>query len=340
MDKPDLSTAPRDTSASTDQPFNLAAITFAMGDAPEIALPAALDMQIAPPPNNVVDSNRVFIGGSGPIRSFGQAYPGMVGEYGQPYIVTKKITYQPDPGQTITLQHNPPALTLLGGINRDITGRCFGEVQSDENGNWEETRFQQDDASPVLSGGLISIITYTASATITIPANARRAWIRMWGGSGASGVSQSSGNPPPNDIWSSAGVGSGGYLEKFLTGLVPGNTLIFTRGAAGVAPSGNGGNTILASGSQTIATLTAGGSNGTPLGTGGAVPGSAGGTATGGDINCTGQRGGNAITSGGGNMPGIGGTMGLARGVDGSASGGNPGIPGGMIIAWYNNAPN
>jgi len=89
-----------------------------MGDAPEIALPAALDMQIAPPANGVVDSNRVFIGGSGPIRSFGVAYPGMVGEYGQPYTVTKRITYQPDPGQTITLQHNPPALTLLGGVNR------------------------------------------------------------------------------------------------------------------------------------------------------------------------------------------------------------------------------
>src|SRR4029077_19669478 len=184
MDKPST-TAPRDESASSDEPFNLAPITFAMGDAPEIVLPAALDMQIAPPPNNMVDSNRVFIGGSGPIRSFGPAYSGMIGEYGQPYIVTKKITYQPDAGQTITLQHNPPALTLLGGINRDITGRCFGEVQSDENGNWEDTRFTQDDASPVLSGGLIAIINYSASATIAIPANAMRAWVRMWGASGA-----------------------------------------------------------------------------------------------------------------------------------------------------------
>jgi hypothetical protein len=341
MDKPDAAApVPHDISQSTDEPFNLAAITFAMGDAPEIALPATLDMQIAPPPNNAIDSNRVFIGGSGPIRSFGQAYPGMVGEYGQPYIVTKKITYQPDPGQTITLQHNPPALTLLGGINRDITGRCFGEVQSDEDGNWEETRFTQDNASPILSGGLIAIITYTASATITIPANAQRAWVRMWGPSGASGAAES------GTLCGSAGVGSGGYLEKFLTGLVPGKTLIYTRGAAGVPTNSAGGNasdSTLASGTQTIATLTAGGSHGTALGMSIPTAGSVGGVATGGDINRAGQNGGWSLPIGGDvptMIPGAGGVMGLARGPDGTQSTtlGNAGFPGGLVIAWFNNS--
>jgi hypothetical protein len=338
MDKPDAAApVPHDISQSTDEPFNLAAITFAMGDAPEIALPAALDMQIAPPPNNAIDSNRVFIGGSGPIRSFGQAYPGMVGEYGQPYIVTKKITYQPDPGQTITLQHNPPALTLLGGIDRDITGRSFGEVQSDENGNWEETRFTQDDKSPLKekSGGLISVVAYmaTGTTTITIPPLATRAWIRMYGASGASGAAQS---PDGTSFWASAGTGSGGYLEKFLSGLTPGKTLTFTRGAGGVpalGPGGNGGDTILASGTQTIATLTASGSHGTGYGVGSPVPGSLGGTATGGDINHTGQSGGWATV----NVPGVGGARGLSRGADGTISTtlGVAGIPGGMIIHWY-----
>ena len=199
MEKPELiGQAPRDTSQSTDEPFNLAAITFAMGDAPEIALSAALDMQIAPPADGVVDSNRVFIGGGGSIQSFGVAYPGMVGEYGQPYTVTKRITFQPDPGQTISLQNNPPWLTLLGGVSRDITARCFGEYQSDENGNWEETRFQQDDKSPLKekSGGLISVVAYmtAGTTTITIPPFATRAWIRMYGASGSTGAAQAGGS--------------------------------------------------------------------------------------------------------------------------------------------------
>jgi hypothetical protein len=330
MDKPDLAgPAPRDISDSTDAPFNLAAITFAMGDAPEIALPAALDMQIAPPPNNIVDSNRVFIGGSGPIRSFGQAYPGMVGEYGQPYTVTKKITYQPDPGQTITLQHNPPALTLLGGVNRDITGRCFGEVQSDENGNWEETRFTQDDVPPTTGGGaLIAINTYTASTTITIPAHATRAWIRLWGGAGGSGDGETS-----SGLYS-GGTGAPGYLEKFATGLVPGRTLIYTRGNGG-APGAAGTAGILASGTQTIGTLTANGSLGsTNASTIAASPGTDGGTATGGDINIKGQHG-SIGTSGAGAPPG--GANALARGTDGAING-VAGLNGGLVIAWYNDA--
>jgi|SRR5580765_293213 len=344
MEKPELvgQEAPRDISQSTDEPFNLAAITFAMGDAPEIALPAALDMQIAPPPDDVVDSNRVFIGGSGPIRNFGVAYPGMVGEYGQPYIVTKRITYQPDPGQTITLQNNPPYLTLLGGVDRIITARCFGEYQSDENGNWEETRFTQDDKSPLKekSGGLIAVTAYmaTGTTTITIPPFATRAWIRMYGASGSTGAAQTGGS---GEIWASAGTGSGGYLEKFLTGLTPGKTLMFTRGAGPPAPAypnpgSNGGDTILASGTQTIATLTAGGSHGTGLGIGSPVPGSVGGTATGGDINHTGQSGGWATI----NVPGVGGARGLSRGADGtiSTTTGVAGISGGMIIHWYSDA--
>jgi hypothetical protein len=72
-------------------------------------------------------------------------------------------------------------------------------------------------------------------------------------------------------------------------------------------------------------------------GIGNITPGSAGGTATGGDINRTGQTGG---FSHGTPAPGVGGVMGLARGPDGSAGSGNAGIPGGLIIAWFNNAPN
>ena len=117
--------------------------------------------------------------------------------------------------------------------------------------------------APTKSGGqLLAFLTYIASGPITIPPGATRAWLRMWGGSGASGNGAIS-----VQAYSSNGVGAPGYLEKFLTGLTPGNTLIFTRGAAGTAwTAGNGANgsaSILASGTQTIATLTANGSNGT-----------------------------------------------------------------------------
>ena len=285
---------------------------------------------------NAVDSNRVIISGFGIINSFGLACGGQVGEDGEPATITKRIEFRPDPGQSITLQNNPPSLTLLGGVNRVIKAKAFGQVQSDPDGNWTEIGFTPSDASPAASGGLISIVVYTASGPITIPPHATRAWIRMWGGSGASGAAQSG-----TQLWPSAGVGCGGYLEKFETGLTPGNTLNFTRGAGGVPTAGAGGagtDSTLVSGTQTIAPLTAGGSQGTVLGTGGAVAGSLGGTASGGDVNLPGQSGGYSIGSL--SVPGVGGARALARGPDGSMStaAGVAGLQGGLIINWYADA--
>jgi hypothetical protein len=203
-------------------------------------------------------------------------------------------------------------------------------------GSWVEESI----VSPV---GSAAATQYTTSQTITI--RTPRAKVRMWGGSGASGAGSS-----PNFYNSnsgSPGTGAGGYLEKFLTGLTVGNTLAFTCGNPGAATTGIGGNgtaSILASGTQTIATLTANGSNGSQAGN---VAGSAGGTATGGDLNQTGQTGGNAppiydTPSGPGTAitvvgyySGIGGRNGLANGVDGVyVSPGNHGNPGGLIIEW------
>jgi hypothetical protein len=186
-----------------------------------------------------------------------------------------------------------------------------------------------------------SVVSYTASATITIPAE--QAWVRMWGGSGASGAGSS-----VSYLIGSPGVGAPGYLEKFLTGLTPGHTLTYTRGNGGAATTGVGGNgtpSILASGTQTIPTLTANGSNGTSLNSAGMYPtqGSAGGTATGGDINRKGQMGGPSVTQQADStgvlalLFGTAGQTGLASGVDGSyTSPGNPGNPGGMIVSWGN----
>jgi len=193
------------------------------------------------------------------------------------------------------------------------------------------------------TGTLVSIVTYSSTQTITIPATATQAFIRMWGGSGGSGGVSTS---------SSGGTGAAGYLEKTLTGLTPGNTLAFTRGAAGAAGAatptsgGNGTASTLASGSQTITTLTANGSNGSASGSSGSPSGStSGGTATNGDLNVTGASGqdgvvivvsGSAVTSTGA-APGMNsfasGAYGVAIGTGTLA--GNAGVAGGMVIMWF-----
>jgi hypothetical protein len=331
--------------------------TTALGDSPAVTLAAASTVDIAPgdvfdPDNtfpedvgvigsgtNSVNANRVIITGSGDITSFGQANGGQVDEDGNPATITKQVTFEPDAGKTIILHHDPVALSLLGGVNRTISVKSFGEYQSDALGNWTETRFSGSDQQPTQHGGqLIGVNYYTASATITIPPGATRAWVRMWGGSGGtSGGDFSSGTY-------SGGTGAGGYLEKFLTGLTPGNTFVFTRGNHGngavLTPSAiaatAGTASTLASGTQTISTLTANGSPAGPtLGGGGIGAGGIGGTATGGDINLTGQHGGAGQNA----QPGIGGSTMLAKGALGSVASdgtGNPGYDGGLVITWSN----
>jgi hypothetical protein len=193
--------------------------------------------------------------------------------------------------------------------------------------------FVVDAFSTAASGGaLLSVVAYTGPSpqTIVIPASATKAYVYMWGATGGSGGINVGGE-------TTGGTGAAGYLEKLLTGLTPGNTLVFTftgGGAGGANANGNGGNggaSTLTSGTQVIATLTANGSNGSLGGNG--MPGTAGGTATGGDINVTGQTGvGNTDASGaltgGRNFYSVG-----ADGALGSAAG-NAGNPGGLKVQW------
>ena len=323
-----------------------APFTCALGDSPEVELQAGTEVDIATPdvpggfnePEfvNAVDTNRVRVVGTGTIESLGLACGGQVGEVGEPRTVTKRIAWVPDaPGITLI---NSPQLRLLGNADRTIITPAYGRYVSDVDGNWQEEGFTRGDVPPpdsTKSGGLIALVPYTTSGPITIPPYATRAWVRMWGGTGATVVAQ----PGGPSVYCSPGTGSAGYLEKFLTGLVPGKTLMHTHGAPGAPagypnPGGNGGDSILASGTQTIGTLTAHGTLGTPIGVGGLTRGTPGGTATGGDLNVTGQAGG----LGGGELPGIGAAFNMSRGADGTTSttSGNPGQPGGMIIAWFN----
>ena len=179
------------------------------------------------------------------------------------------------------------------------------------------------------AGRVVAVNIYSSSQNITIP-SATQAYVQMWGATGGSGgVSNSTSN----------GTGAGGYLEKYLDGLTSGNTLIYTQGAAGAAGTSGGGAgndagpTTLASGTETIGTLTCNGSNGTINGATGPI--SYGGTATDGDINITGQTG---VGTNAGNLQ-IGGMTFYSSGADGvhstSSAAGNPGNPGGLKIVWY-----
>lgn len=198
---------------------------------------------------------------------------------------------------------------------------------------------------------LISIVVYSSTQTITIPTGASAAFIRMWGATGGSGGTNNS------TITVTAGTGAGGYLEKYLTGMTAGNTLAYTQAAAGTAgpsgggsPGGNASATTLASGTQTITTLTANGSNGTAGMSGTCVsnmnPGSAGATATNGDFNATGQAGASGVCLNDITdttniaLGGRGGVNFMSIGADGIAAtstntAGKAGVAGGLIIMWF-----
>lgn len=200
--------------------------------------------------------------------------------------------------------------------------------------------FRGDDAwVAVVDHGLVSVVVYTSTATVTIPAGATRGRFRMIGGSGGGGGVDSGGG---NGL---GGGGSGG-IEKWLTGLTPSNTLAFTSGAAGTAGNtsgsagGNGGSSTLASGTQSITTLTASGGGG---GSGTVASNNpTGGTGTNGDLNVTGQDGG-WVGSGNptnGKNPGGHSAFGLSVGGNGgrnnaAATAGVAGTAGLLIVEWY-----
>lgn len=197
-------------------------------------------------------------------------------------------------------------------------------------------------AIPV-AGTLISVVYYSGSQSITIPSSATKGWVRMRGGTGASGAA--------SGIAASGGTAAAGYLEKYLTGLTGGLSIVYTEGQAGVAGAGSGssgGNSILASSTQTITTLTATGTNGSSAANGSVSSGTAGGTATNGDFNLTGADGQDAFFSVDSGltvalpqpgMPGVTmwsrGTKGVSHGTVAGTTNGNPGQTGLLGIWWF-----
>lgn len=96
---------------------------------------------------------------------------------------------------------------------------------------------------------------FTGNGTFTIPTGITKLTVTVVGG-GASGASNQDG---------ASGGGAGGAAIKYLTGLTSGATLAVTIGAGGAAKgtgggTGNaGGSSTVASGTQTITTLTGSG---------------------------------------------------------------------------------
>jgi len=191
--------------------------------------------------------------------------------------------------------------------------------------------FERKDAGAAQTG-FTNITKFTSSGTWTIPAGITKAKVTVIGG-GGSGVASASGG------------GGGGGAIKYLSGLTPGNTIAVTVGAGATAGAGAaGGTSSVASGTQTISTVSAtgGGGGGSPFGS------AAGGVGSGGDINAGGdstpigtslgyQKGGMSAFGfgggGGGTYNGGGGADGTGYGGGGGAGGGN-GAPGVIVFEY------
>jgi len=186
---------------------------------------------------------------------------------------------------------------------------------------------------------------FTANGTFTIPTGITAIKMTIVGGGGAGGAGNTGGYSV------GGGGGGGGAAIKYLTGLTPGNTLTVTVGAAA-------GTSSVASGTQSITTVSAtggtAGTSGATSGAGGAggvgssgdlnIGGSAGGTIFHVTVSCTvysiGGLGGASIFGGGGtNSWSFGGTVGAGRAYGGGGGGGNGGAGGAgaagvVLIEW------
>lgn len=189
------------------------------------------------------------------------------------------------------------------------------------------------------SGVLMDVSILTSSQTVTVQGT--KALVILWGGSGGGGGQ----NNATTRGFPGAG---GGALRKYLSGLTIGANLTLTVGAAGSAGTttvnaGNGGNSSLASGTETISTLTAnGGGGGKSNQSINTLDYPSGGTASGGDLNMTGQQGTVSPGDVNGAVPDVDGGLagfGMGRGGRGRAtSGANNGYAGdagGCIIMWF-----
>lgn len=187
---------------------------------------------------------------------------------------------------------------------------------------------------------------FTSNGTFTVPNGVSGVKVTVVGGGGGGALGST-------ESYGGQGGGAGAAAIKWLTGLTPGNTITVTIGSGGIggAIPTDGGYSRIASGTQSITTITAnGGYRGWPFGSPNPT-GGAGGSATGGDINLGGAAadnqgplggsvGASSIFGGGGSAGGGGVTpaAGTAPGAGGGGGGlGDYGAAGanGIVIFEY-----
>lgn len=148
-----------------------------------------------------------------------------------------------------------------------------------------------------------SVLLDTGSGTWTVPTDVTKIKVIAKGGGGAAGPNSS------GYTWGPGGGGAGGMCIAYMT-VTPGNGLFYSIGAGG--SSGDGGDT-------TFDALTAsGGKQGLACGSSSPGQGGAGGAASGGDLNFSGDPGNFGANYVGGN--GGAGLFGAGAGLGGSLS--------------------
>ena len=193
------------------------------------------------------------------------------------------------PTGTGTVTINPATLSSMDNVTigaNTAAGGAFTTLTTSTTISSTDNSTQAATTSFVRNqGGFKQVSVITANGTWTIPTGITKAkFTVIGGGAGGGGAASNAGS----------GGGAGAVAIKWLTGLTPGNTITVTVG--GVASA-----TSIASGTQTISTVTAGaGTLGTTTvysSAGSVAAGGAGGTASGGDINFSGGAGGQAIST-------------------------------------------
>jgi hypothetical protein len=180
----------------------------------------------------------------------------------------------------------------------------------------------QTPVSPI--GGQV----FTSSGTFTIPTGVTAVKVTVVGGGGGGGAFF-------NCAGTGGGGGGGGSSIKYLTGLTPANTLAVTVGAGGTVSATDtnnstaGGTSSVASGTQSITTISATGGakgNGYPSTAG------AGGVGSGGDLNITGGYG--AAYNSSGHSVTVPGGLTILGSIGSGGFGNGNGVAGAVIFEW------
>jgi len=250
-------------------------------------------------------ANTINISGTTTITAFGTIAAGAV----------RRLVF----AGALTLTHNATSLILPSAANITTAAGDVAELVSLGSGNWRCFNYMKANGQPVVApaggGGKGQAFTTTGSGqTFTIPTGVTAVKVTVVGaGGGGANYTACYGQ--------SGGGGAGATAIKYLTGLTPGNTLTVTVGAGGATLS-SGGTSSVASGTQSITTITATGG-----GAGMTVLGGAGGAASNGDINSGGGYG--TIGAGGGSSFGTSATVAVAAAVPASTARGAGGGGGG-----------